>query len=361
MLLDLWLTKGSRKTGFEHTGNSLKILNWLLSIASFLATFPINANGFLEKAQLKTQIVSSDNLSKYQVDAEYNKRIIDSYCSKLSHYFKTYGWEKKPCSGVDWKAKYKTLGGYPLLYASFGSGEYTTLILSGVHPDEYTPIPMGFRFARYLAKEGGKFKNSRIIIAPLVNPDGFIRQNPTRTNANGIDPNRNFFTEDWHPKAIAWWKGGKNRAKRHFPGYLPNSEIETLFQIELLDRFKPDKIISIHAPLGFLDYDGPGDRKPKNLSETERDAKNLAQTMAKKSSNYRLVDYSFYPGSLGNFAGAERHIPTITLELETTQPKLVNKYWKQFLPALIHSVEYPYKNKEESLKNKPIFSKLLSK
>ena len=86
----------------------------------------------------------------------------------------------------------------------------------------------------------------------------------------------------------------------------------------------------------------------------------LQRPWQKKSKNYRLVDYSFYPGSLGNFAGSERHIPTITLELETTNPKLVDKYWKQFLPALIHSIEYPYKNKEKSLKNKPIFSKLLN-
>ena len=281
-------------------------------------------------------------------------------CQKLNHYFKKYKWEDNPCGDVQWKALYKTPSGYPLIYASFGSGEYTTLILSGVHPDEFTPIPMGFRFARLLESQSKKFKNSKIIVAPLVNPDGFIRQNPTRTNSNGVDPNRNFFTEDWHAKAISWWKNGKQRAMRHFPGYLPNSEIETLFQIQLIDTFKPDKIISIHAPLGFLDYDGPGDRKPKNLSKTEKEAKGLAQDMSKKSKNYRLVDYSFYPGSLGNFAGAERHIPTITLELETTQPKMVDKYWNQFLPALIHSIEYPYKNQEKSLKNKPIFSKLLN-
>ena len=99
-------------------------------------------------------------------------------------------------------------------------------------------------------------------------------------------------------------EGWKKPRYETFSGYLPNSEIETLFQIELLDRFKPDKIISIHAPLGFLDYDGPGDRKPKDLSKSERSQKPCTNDV-EKSRNYRLVDYSFYPGSLGNFAGAE--------------------------------------------------------
>ena len=59
-----------------------------------------------------------------------------------------------------------------------------------------------------------------------------------------------------------------------------------------------------------------------------------------------MVDYSFYPGSLGNFAGNERDIPTITLELETTDPKKIDEYWKKFLPGLMQSVKYPFKKGE---------------
>ena len=191
----------------------MKILNFFIFL--LLATDAFSDN-FLSKAQLQTQIVSSDNLQKYLVNPEDKEKDIKSMCHKLTHYFKKFKWEKDPCGDVKWKALYKTPSGYPLIYASFGSGEYTTLVMSGVHPDEFTPIPMGFRFARMLNEHGNKYKNSKIIIAPLVNPDGFIRQNPTRTNSNGIDPNRNFFTEDWHAKAISWWKNGKQRAMRHF-------------------------------------------------------------------------------------------------------------------------------------------------
>ena len=85
----------------------------------------------------------------------------------------------------------------------------TTLFLSGVHPDELTPIPMGFKLVDYLNKHPelytGKNKNVRIVVAPLVNPDGFLRNVPTRTNANRVDLNRNFFTIDWFERAQKYW------------------------------------------------------------------------------------------------------------------------------------------------------------
>jgi protein MpaA len=271
---------------------------------------------------------------------------LGEFCQRLSVYFKKYGWDDDPCGSVEWHTSLKSKNGHPLIYATFGSGNHTTLLLSGVHPDEYTPVPVAFRFARYLKDNPAIYnkKNIRVIIAPLVNPDGFVRNVPSRTNANGIDLNRNFFTQDWYDSAIAWWQSGKRSDLRHFPGYFPNTEIETLFQVKMIDEMVPDKIVSIHAPLGFLDYDGPGDRKQfGKLSEDEKKARHFANVIAEKSNNYRIVDYSFYPGSLGNYAGNERGIPTVTLELSTTDPKMVSAFWKQFLPGLVESIEYPFK------------------
>lgn len=270
---------------------------------------------------------------------------IDEFCAKLSHAFKSYGWEKSPCGNVKWQTGGTTAQGHPLIYLVYGEGPQTTLLLSGVHPDELTPIPMGFRLANHLATVANPLdlKKHRVVIAPLVNPDGFLRPgNPTRTNSQGVDVNRNFHTHDWYKDALAAWIGHKKRSSRHFPGFFPNSQPETNFQVNLISWYHPDKIMSIHAPLGFLDYDGPGDRisTPKSLGE--RRAKELATSISEKTNNYRIVDYSFYPGSLGNFAGNEQDIPTITLELQTTEPSKVDLYWKQFLPGMIQSIVYPF-------------------
>jgi len=247
---------------------------------------------------------------------------------------------------VAWQAEFKSNDGHPLIWASFGEGEETTLVLGGVHPDELTPIPVAFRFASHLAENPSLWSGQgvRVIVAPLVNPDGFLRKRATRTNTNGVDLNRNFFTADWYGRAKKWWQERREGALSHFPGYFPNSEIETMFQIQLIDEFAPDKILSIHAPLGFLDYDGPGSERPRGLTPSEQKAKRLVHTISENSRNYRIVDYSFYPGSLGNYAGNERSIPTVTLELETINPRKVDEYWKQFLPGLQALIQYPFKS-----------------
>ena len=55
-----------------------------------------------------------------------------------------------------------------------------------------------------------------------------------------------------------------------------------------------------------------------------------------------MVNFSIYPGSLGNYSGNERLIPTITLELQSTHPHKVDEYWQQFLPGFMEGIEYPF-------------------
>ncbi|MGE0171478.1 MAG: M14 family zinc carboxypeptidase [Oligoflexales bacterium] len=323
---------------------------FLLSFAGALSTSQVRADFYpvpemMDKGFAKSQSVSIKNYSRFVVTAKEKEKLLVDFCERLSIYFAKFKWDKDPCGKVDWQTSLKTYNGHPLIYAVFGKGSQTTLLLGGVHPDENTPVPVGFKFAEHLFNNPDAYqkKDVKVIIAPLVNPDGFLRNVPARTNSNGIDVNRNFFTLDWYDSAVDWWEMSKKKDIRHFPGYFPNSEIETLFQIKLIDDLVPDKIVSMHAPLGFLDYDGPGDRKPGNLSDAEKKAKMLAQAISEKSQNYRIVDYSFYPGSLGNYAGNERGIPTVTLELKTTDASKFGEYWNQFLPGLMESVEYPFK------------------
>ena len=304
----------------------------------------------LERGFANIPFVSPYNIHKYQVKPEHQALEIRNFCETLKKSFQRYGWKEDPCGTVDWRADLKTTEGYPLIYTSFGSGKETTLFMGGVHPDELTPIHLAFRFARYLKNHPKLYQEHgfKVIIAPLVNPDGFLIKRPLRTN-QVVDVNRNFFTIDWYDRAVQAWRKRRNGLPRYFPGYFPNTEIETLFQVRLMDHFHPDKIFSVHAPLGFLDYDGPGDRKPRHLSRSERRARQFVYEVSKKTRNYRVVDYSFYPGSLGNYAGNERNLPTITLELETTRVNMVEQYWLKFLPGFVQSIEYPFRKNDQKL------------
>lgn len=298
----------------------------------------------LERGFAKIKVVSEFDLSSYSIPQDRREAEIKSFCDSLTKQFRRYSWHQAPCEGVRWEAQLKTNLQHPIIFATFGKGSNTTLILGGVHPDELTPIHLAFRFARYLEMNPSVYegKDIKVVIAPVVNPDGFLKDAPTRTNASEIDLNRNFLTLDWYKEALYSWAKGKNSRRRFFPGFFPNSEIETVFQAQLLETYKPSKILSIHAPLGFYDYDGPGDKITKPLSSSEEQAKLLIRQVSEKSKNYRIVDYSFYPGSLGNLAGKQRRVPTLTLELETTNPKFVDAHWKKFLPGILQSVQFPY-------------------
>jgi protein MpaA len=280
-----------------------------------------------------------------------NQRIAD-LCDKIDARYRSLGWGRSPCSNLPWTYDRVSESGYPLIYwdysaLTWGSGEpapdESTLVLGGVHPDELTPINLAFRFANALRNDNGLFAQHRVVVAPLVNPDGFFMFPARRTNANGVDLNRNFATRDWWNSALRWWKQRRNADPRHFPGQAPDTEEGTRFQVDLMGRYKPDKVVSIHAPLGFLDYDGPGDSKRKNLSDNEKKARDLAYVVSRNSNNYRVLDFEFYPGSLGNFAGNERQVPTVTLELTSTNPRFADKYWREFFPGLRAAVKYEFK------------------
>jgi protein MpaA len=326
-------------------------------LAALLATLSGSASarvapapGTYSRVFTPIPFVSPTNFADSVVAGDQTAAAVEALCREVDARFRTFKWTDDACGKVAWKTGLRSRQGRALLYAEFGKGEDVSVILGGVHPDELTPIPIAFRIARWLDEHPEALEPGiRVIVAPLVNPDGFFKAKPTRTNGNGVDVNRNFFTFDWYQKAKALWVEKRGRLAGHFPGYFPNSEVETIFQIQLIDSYRPDKIMSIHAPLGFLDYDGPGDGQPANPTPTQVKAKKLVEAVAKKSRNYRVVDYTFYPGSLGNFAGQERHIPTVTLEFKTTEPAKIDEYWEQFLPGIQQLINYPFKPDPESL------------
>jgi len=283
-------------------------------------------------------------------------RRIAAFCERVDVEFRLLGWGASPCASLEWNYERSSERGEPLIYAEFNGlaavpavqprakpQDETTLILGGVHPDEKTPIHLAFRFAQELRRNPSLFADRRVIIAPLVNPDGFFVHPYTRTNASGVDLNRNFATHDWWARARSLWQSRLKGDSRHFPGRAPATEEGTRFQVDLLERFDVDKVITVHAPLGFLDYDGPGDNKKVTaLSMSERKARDLATLVSRTSNNYRMKDFVFYPGSLGNYSGNERNIPTVTLELPSTDPRLSRKFWADFSPGIVAAVKYEF-------------------
>ncbi len=173
------------------------------------------------------------------------------------------------------------------------------LIIGVFHGDEF----QGEYFINsYLEKSPQAGKNSLYFI-PKLNPSG------VRKNLNGVDLNRNFPTKNWVL--------GKNND--YFGGLKPNSEKETQFLVNLIDKNNFDAIITIHAPYKTINYDGP------------------AETLAQKISDYLNYPPSSdigypTPGSFGTYCGVERQIPTITIEIDEEEDieNLNIKFYKLF-------------------------------
>ncbi len=262
---------------------------------------------------------------------EKNSRIV-KFCKKLEYYFMKLNWKfSKSCLDVPWEFNTISESGNPLVYVKIQgkNPSHTSVILGGVHPNEYTPIYLAYRMIFNLKTE------DNLVIAPLVNPDGFFKRIPTRTNLHGVDLNRNFPTLNWDKS--------RPKAQRYFQGSAPNTEQGTRFQKHLIERFDPKKVISIHAPLGFLDYDGPGDGKGKDSSLEKAKRKAVRRSIK----NYRMLRFDVYPGSLGNYAGRERRIPTFTFELPSSQPQKAFAYWKKFQPYMISLLDLDLNKAED--------------
>ncbi|NWF36145.1 murein peptide amidase A [Mariprofundus sp. KV] len=167
------------------------------------------------------------------------------------------------------------------------------LLIGGTHGDEYSSVSIIFKWMKTLdIHHSGLFHWH---VSPLVNPDGLLQRPSQRLNANGVDLNRNMPTPDWYKSTSAYWeKTGFD--KRRYPGTAPLSEPESRWLYEEIRTFKPHAIVSVHAPYGVLDFDGPP-VGPNQLGQL----------------HLHLI--GTYPGSLGNSAGVQHQIPVITVEL----------------------------------------------
>lgn len=168
------------------------------------------------------------------------------------------------------------------------------LLIGGIHGDELAAAAIVFRWMQWLERpEAAGFHWK---VAPIVNPDGLLAARPQRVNAGGVDLNRNFPTPGWRKDAPRYWAQVAGRDPRRFPGAAPLSEPESRWVSEEIERFRPQLIISVHAPFGVLDFDGPA-APPRRFG--------------------RLVfaPVGVYPGSLGNYSGLHKNIPVITIEL----------------------------------------------
>lgn len=171
----------------------------------------------------------------------------------------------------------KSLDKRNLYYVTLGNAKAnkTVYVETSVHAREYmnTKFIMnviedycrGYDSKKYQGKKYSKiFNNIKLVIMPMVNPDGVtisqygpkkirnatLRKNlykiangfsfkEWKANARGVDINRNY-AEGFNRE------GAKAPAHKNYPGKTPVSEPETKAQISVVEKVKPNVVICYH-------------------------------------------------------------------------------------------------------------------
>jgi len=198
-------------------------------------------------------------------------------------------------------------------YTVHGSGKNVTLVIAGIHGDEKAGVVIAHKLDSFLAERPYSVIGRTVVILPIANPDGYIKN--TRFNARNIDINRNFATF--------------NRIDNEVNGRGGMTEPESIALAKIINTYNPSKIISLHSTLACIDYDGP--------SEV------VARRMSKKCS-LPVKKLGSRPGSLGSYAGLEKKIPMVTVEFTAKDEKLdADRLWAKYEKAILAGIYYELK------------------
>jgi protein MpaA len=177
------------------------------------------------------------------------------------------------------------------------SGPCRILIHAGIHGEEGETTVALSRALRLL---DGPSPDCAVVLA--ANPDGLVRG--TRSNARGVDLNRNFPTSDWRPEPV--YNRSTLDAPRDVefsPGSAPGSEPEVSALIGLIEELRPEVVVALHAPLACIDSLSPGP---------------LAHWLADRTGMELVTDVGYpTPGSFGTW-GAENGVGVVTYEFPLT-------------------------------------------
>ncbi len=207
----------------------------------------------------------------------------------------------------------KSVQGRPLTAYIMGNGGNVTCIFGAFHGNERSSVGVVQRLRTYLKNHAEALENCKVVLVPCANPDGWYAN--TRTNAHGVDLNRNF-PFHWQAKAAS---------KNTNPGPKPASEPETQAMMRLLSKYKPSKVISLHSPFHELVW-------------TANSGLRMAQVM-RNENGYKIAETTGYPtpGSFGNYCGKQLNIGIVTLELPSQS---ADAAWKTNQAALLAAIHF---------------------
>ncbi len=226
---------------------------------------------------------------------------------------------------------FRTQRGHPLIYyviepegACAVDLKRTVLFIGGIHPDEVSPMYSSFHaLYELLTNPYSRPDNTRVIYVPLTNPEGLVDsvkrvKVATRENSRGKDLNRGF---------------------EETPA---RTEAEVAFVKALIAKFNPSHIVALHAPYGWVDYDGPA-KQPKATDAEKQEVQQWEEHVSAAGLKPLPVarDFGSYHGSLGNYGGYKLHKHVLTIEYPDTDGRKAEGDWQLYGDTVIEAINPP--------------------
>ena len=269
MLLSLIMNKNIKKSQKLHSSTLLLMSCVLILFASGCGMFPPN-NISMKNTKIEMPLV----------EMELAERVVIV--------------EKEPAPPppppiVEMKLG-NSVNGRAISMTVFGQDNLPAVFLfGGIHGEEGTSASTAEMLIEHLKSNQKYYANRRIGIISHANPDGLIAGR--RVNENGVDVNRNFPAHNF------------KASKRH--GRHPSSEPEARAIIKAMNLLSPTRVISIHSC-----------RRGRHGNNWDGPAQKIAIAMSRYNQYKHFGTWhNPTPGSFGNWAGIDKKIPVITLEL----------------------------------------------
>jgi protein MpaA len=182
---------------------------------------------------------------------------------------------------------------------ALGSGPINVAIVGGMHgAAEANSAVLVWAVLHFYEHQPDAIPPSvTLLFLPVANPDGLV--NGTRELTNGVDPNRNWPTEDWSPSSF-----GPHGPLPGGGGLAPLSEPETVTLANWIQSTQPGLVLSYHSAGGLV----MGGAAALGLG--------LIDAYLVGASDYAFLEWSSYPVT-GDFAQwcEDLGIPTVEVEL----------------------------------------------